>query len=614
MEKPKGACRDRPDQKACVMENSFNTWPECAAQLVGVAAGRIAADTVILGGKVANVHTREVLRWDIAIAAGRFAYVGPDASHCIGPETELIRTESFVIPGFCDGHMHVESGMLTPAEFARAVIPHGTTTMFTDPHEIANVMGLVGVKLMHDEGLMQPVNIFTQMPSCAPSAPGLETTGFEISAENVAEAMAWPGIIGLGEMMNFPGVINGDPQMLEEMAATARMGKTIGGHYASRDLGPAFHAYVAGGPADDHEGTCEADAVMRARQGMRSMLRLGSAWYDVETQITAITERGLDPRNFILCTDDCHSGTLITEGHMNRVVRHAISCGCDPMVALQMATINTATHFGLERELGSIAPGRRADLIFSSNLTTLPIDRVMAQGKTIALNGELMTDCPHIVWPEAARRTVCMGANKTASEFMIAAPEGARVVDVRVIGVIENQAPTKALEATLPVRGGCVKGQGGICQVALVERHRASGSVSNAFVSGFGYKGNMAVASTVAHDSHHMIVVGTCHENMAMAANCLAQVGGGVTVWKDGSELALVELPIAGLMSDAPAATIAAKTDLMVQAMADCGCGLNNAFMQHSLLALVVIPELRISDLGLVDVTNFEITSVLKGA
>ena len=595
------------------MENTFKTWPESAAQLVAVAAGRSAADTVILGGKLANVHTREILRWDIAIAGGRFGYVGPDASHCIGPDTEILRTDGFVIPGLCDGHMHVESGMLTPAEFVRAVIPHGTTTMFTDPHEIANVMGLEGVRLMHDEGLIQPVNIFTQMPSCAPSAPGLETTGFEISAEDVAEAMAWPGIIGLGEMMNFPGVINGDPQMLAEMAATVRLGKTVGGHYASPDLGPAFHAYAAGGPADDHEGTCEADAVMRVRQGMRSMLRLGSAWYDVETQITAITERGLDSRNFILCTDDCHSSTLVNDGHMNRVVRHAIACGCDPMVALQMATINTASHFGLERELGSIAPGRRADVIFTSDLTALPIERVIARGKTVALNGELTTECPHVAWPDAARQTVRMGVDKTASEFAIAAPPGALSADVRVIGVIENQAPTKALEATLPVRGGCVVGQGDICQIALVERHQARGSVTNAFVSGFGYQGQMAVASTVAHDSHHMIVVGTCPENMARAANRLAEVGGGVTVWKDGIELALVELPIAGLMSDAPATTVAAKADEMVQAMVDCGCSLNNAYMQHSLLALVVIPELRISDLGLVDVNRFEITPVLKG-
>ena len=178
------------------------------------------------------------------------------------------------------------------------------------------------------------------MPSCAPSAPGLETTGFKITAADVSEAMTWPGIIGLGEMMNFPGVIDGDPQMLAEMAATADANKTIGGHYASTDLGTAFHAYAAGGPADDHEGTREIDAQMRVRQGMRAMLRLGSAWYDVESQITAITEKGLDSRNFILCTDDCHSGTLVHEGHMNRVVRHAIACGCDPLVALQLSLIH----------------------------------------------------------------------------------------------------------------------------------------------------------------------------------------------------------------------------------------------------------------------------------
>ena len=595
------------------MDNSFRAWSECAADLVAVAAGRRPADLVILGGQLANVHTREILRWDVAIAAGRFAYVGPDASHCIGPKTEVLRWSGYVIPGLCDGHMHVESGMLTPAEFARAVIPHGTTTMFTDPHEIANVMGLPGVKLMHDEGLMQPVNIFTQMPSCAPSAPGLETTGYEISAEDVAEAMQWPGIIGLGEMMNFPGVVNGDAQMLAEMAATARAGKTIGGHYASPDLGPAFHAYAAGGPADDHEGTCEADAVMRVRQGMRSMMRLGSAWYDVETQITAITEKGLDPRNFILCTDDCHSGTLVQDGHMNRVVRHAIACGCDPLVALQMATINTATHFGLERELGSIAPGRRADVIFTSDLRELPIERVIARGKTVALAGRITTECPHIAWPAEARNTVHMGAEKSAAEFTIRAPDdGAEVAKVRVIGVVENQAPTQALEAELPVRGGRICGQGDICQIALVERHRALGSVTNGFVSGFGYQGEMAIASTVAHDSHHMIVVGTCAEHMALAANRLAEVGGGVSVWKDGRELALVELPIAGLMSDAPAEEVAAKAAAMVQAMADCGCHLNNAYMQHSLLALVVIPDLRISDLGLVDVRKFELVPVVQ--
>ena len=596
------------------MSKTFRSWAEVAPRLVAVAAGRDQADRVFRNCKLVNVQTREVLDgWQVAIAEGRFAYVGADASHCIGEDTEIFDVNGrYLIPGLCDGHMHIESGMLTPAEFAAAVIPHGTTTMFTDPHEIANVLGLEGVRMMHDEALMQPVNIFTQMPSCAPSAPGLETTGFEISAEDVAEAMGWPGIIGLGEMMNFPGVINGDTQMLAEMAETMNAGKTVGGHYASPDRGAAFSAYVAGGAADDHEGTAEEDALARVRNGMRSMMRLGSAWYDVETQITAVTERGIDPRNFILCTDDCMAETLVNDGHMNRVVRHAIKCGCDPLIALQMATINTATHFGLERELGSIAPGRRADMIVTSDLKTLPIEHVIARGKTVAKDGKITVDCPHYDWPDSARQTVHLGKPLEKKDFDILAPKGKKTVMTRVIGVVENQAPTKALNFELPVIEGCVKASGDVCQIALVERHRATGHVSNGFVSGFGYTGNMAIASTVAHDSHHMIVVGTSHADMALAANRLGEVGGGVTVFNNGQELALVELPIGGLMSDQPAAEVAARAAKMIEAMVACGCNLNNAYMQHSLLALVVIPELRISDLGLVDVTKFELTSVLE--
>lgn len=590
------------------------SWAETAPDLIATAAGRRPADLVLRGARLVNVHSREVLDgWDVAVTAGRFAYVGPDAGHCLGEGTEVVDLAGkYLVPGLCDAHMHIESGMLTPAEFAAAVIPHGTTSMFTDPHEIANVLGLEGVRLMHDEALMQPVNIFTQMPSCAPSAPGLETTGFEITPEDVAEAMAWPGIVGLGEMMNFPGVVAGNGKMLAEMAATAAAGKVIGGHYASPDLGPAFHAYAAGGPADDHEGTSEADAIARVRQGMRAMLRLGSAWYDVKAQITAVTEKGLDPRNVILCTDDCHSGTLVRDGHMNRVVRHAIECGADPLVALQMATINTATHFGLERELGSIAPGRRADMIVTSDLRALPIEEVFARGRHVASRGELLVECPHLDWPAKARDTVHLGRTLAAEDFEIAAPEGANSVTAKVIGVVENQAPTKALTAVLPVKDGVVEPQAEVCQIALVERHRGTGGVVNGFVTGFGYEGRMAIASTVAHDSHHMIVVGTDRANMAAAAMRLAEVGGGVTVFRDGEELALVELPIAGLMSDRPAAEVAQKAHGLVEAMAACGCTLNNAYMQHSLLALVVIPELRISDLGLVDVTRFELTDLFE--
>ena len=564
-----------------------------------------------------NVHSREVLEGrDIAVVSGRFAYCGPDAGHCVGGQTEILDADGlFAVPGLCDGHMHVESGLLTPSRFAEAVIPHGTTTMFADPHEIANVLGLPGVRLMHDEAMLLPVNMYMQMPSCAPSAPGLETPGAEIRPDDVREAMSWPGIIGLGEMMNFPGVAAGDGQMLEEIGATMAAGKTVGGHYASPDLGHAFHAYAAGGPADDHEGTREIDAVSRVRQGMRAMLRLGSAWYDVERQITAITRLGLDPRNFILCTDDCHPGTLVHDGHMNRVVKHAIECGCDPMVALQMATVNTATHFGLEREVGSIAPGRIADMLLTSSLETLPIHRVIARGRTVAVDGRLTEELPRLNWPAHSLDTVNLGRELGEDDFLVPAPEGANRVKAKVIGVIENQAPTRALSLDVDVRSGSLvpDRSSDVCHLALVERHRGTDGIVNAFVSGFGYNCSMAIASTIAHDSHHMIVAGTSRRDMALAANRLGQVNGGITVWKNGEEIALVRLPVAGLMSEEPAEAVAAAAEGVTSAMKACGCRLNNALMQHTLLALPVIPELRISDMGLVDVTRFELTELVEG-
>ena len=594
------------------------SWAKSAPSLIAVAAGREPADLVIQNCCWVNVHTREILpNSNFAIKNGRFAYCGPEISHCIGNNTKIVNGEGrFAVPGFCDAHMHIESGMLTPGQFAHAVMAHGTTSMFTDPHEIANVLGLEGVRLMHDEAIIQPINIFTQMPSCAPSAPGLETTGFEISPIDVEEAMKWPGIIGLGEMMNFPSIINGDEKLLSEIAITQNAQKIAGGHYASPDLGKNFHAYVASGVSDDHEGTCEKDALARARQGMRSMMRLGSAWYDVESQITAITEKKLDSRNFILCTDDCHSGTIVNEGHMNRVIRHAIKCGCEPVEAIQMATINTATHFGLERELGSISPGRRADIILTSDLKELPIEIVFARGVKVAEKGSSIIDPVLLKWPNSVRNTVKLEKKLNAENFLIRAPKLKNTAKVKIIGVIENQAPTKLLKDVLPVENGFVKGDldKDICQVALVERHRGTGQITNGFVSGFGYKEKCAVASTVAHDSHHMIIVGTDQENMALAGNHLASIGGGVTVFKDGVELATVSLNIAGLMSDAPAQNVAKAADNMVEAMQICGCKINNGYMQHSLLALVVIPELRISDLGLIDVKKFEITELLDKA
>ena len=585
-------------------------WPDLAPHLIDVAMGRTHADTVIRNGRWVNVHSGEIIPGiDVAIAGGRFAAIASDLGYTIGDKTTVIDAAGrYLVPGLCDGHMHVESGMVTVTEFCRAVIPHGTTSMFIDPHEIANVLGLPGVRLMHDEAAAMPINVYVQMPSCVPAAPGLENAGASIDENDVAEAMGWPNIIGLGEMMNFPGVAHNDPKMMAEIAATQRAGKNVGGHYASLDLGKPFWGYVAGGPADDHEGTRADDAIARVRLGMRAMLRFGSAWYDVAPQMKAITESGLDSRNFILCTDDRFAGTLVRDGHVDHAVRHAIEHGLKPMTAIQMASLNTATHFGLERELGSITPGRRADLIITSDIAKLPMEMVMARGVLLAENGMLVRDIEPWPYPDFARGTVKVGRTIVPEDFRIAAPKGKNAVTARVIGVVENQAPTRALERTVGVLDGLVvpDRDQDVAQVAVVERHKGKGGVVNALVSGFGYKVDCAVASTVAHDSHQMIVVGTNHNDMAIAANRLQEVGGGIVVISKGKELALIELPIAGLMSDERAEVVAAKSDRVVAAMVECGCTLNNAVMQHMFLALPVIPELRVTDLGVVDVRTFE--------
>lgn len=594
---------------------SAKQWVEVRKQLVDVAMGRAFADLVIRQGKWVSVQSGEIVPdTDIAIVNGRIAFVGSDASHAIGDDTEIIEANGrFLVPGLLDAHMHVESGMVTVTEFVRAVAPHGTTGMFVDPHEIANVFGLKGVRLMVDEAAEQPIHVWVQMPSCVPSAPGLETPGSSIGPAEVAEAMAWDGIIGLGEMMNFPGVFLGDENMLLEMAETSIAGKTIGGHYASFDHGLPFHGYVAGGAEDDHEVTRVEDAVARVRQGMKVMMRLGSAWYDVAALAPAITELGLDSRGFILCTDDSHSGTLVNDGHMDRVVRHAIEQGIPPITALQMATLNSAEHFGVSDQVGMIAPGRWGDVLLVSDLENLVIDQVIAKGQEVASGGQLKIDLPAYPYPDWAKKSVNVGGKLTVEDFRLTTDLTGTVI-ANVIGVIENQAPTKHLRIDVPVIGGEVRVdiERDLAKIALVERHQGTGDVQVALVQGFGFTEVCGLATTVAHDSHHMIVVGTDESDMALAANELARLGGGQVVVKNGEVIGLVELPIAGLMSNERAEIVAEKAESVLAGFLACGCTLNNPNMQLSLLALVVIPELRISDLGLVDVTKFDFIPVLE--
>ena len=338
------------------------------------------------------------------------------------------------------------------------------------------------------------------------------------------------------------------------MSATRQAEKVIGGHYPSPDLGLPFHGYAAGGPQDDHEGTREEDAVARIRQGMRVMLRYGSAWHDVAAQLPAVTRGGLDPRHFILCTDDSHSETLVTEGHMDRVLRHAISEGLAPLQAIQMATLNTAEHFGLSRDMGQIAPGRYADLLLVKDLSQFRPDVVMARGKVAAEDGKLLLEMPTTTYPQWAMHSVHLLRKLTASDFRLPAGHLGPRATAHVIGVIENQAPTRHLKLSVAVKDEEVKPdpEHDVAKLAIIDRHHATGKVSVGLVQGFGFTARCAVATTVAHDCHQLLVAGTDEEQMAIAANEVAASDGGQVVVKDGAVIGKVVLPIAGLMSNRP--------------------------------------------------------------
>lgn len=586
--------------------------------LIDCAMGRLPADIVIRNGIWACVQSGEFIsKSDVAILRHRIAYVGEDASHTIGKKTRVIDADGrYMVPGLLDAHMHVESGMLTITEFARAVIPHGTTAMFIDPHEIANVFGLRGVRLMVDEARRQLIHVFVQMPSCVPSAPGLETPGETIGPNEVAEAMTWPGIIGLGEMMNFPGVANGDDKALAEIAATSNAGKVVSGHYASLDLGRPFHGYAAGAIQDDHEGTRAEDAIQRVRQGMQVLVRFASAWHDVAQQAPAITRDKLNASRFCLCTDDSHCETLVNEGHMDRAIREAIRCGIPPMTVLQMASINTAVHFKVSHDIGMIAPCRFADLLLVRDLDSFHADLVMCEGQVLAENGEVKVELPASQFPDWALHSVHIPRELSEKDFLIEVPRhlASSKISANVIGIIENQAPTRHLKLPVNAQNGKVflEEKEDLAKVAVIERHHNSGDIQLGLVQGFGFKGDCAVATTVSHDCHHLVTVGTNDGDMARAVNQLRKSGGGQVVVRDGKVIAEVNLPIGGLMSSRPAKEIAREVAQLLEGFRTCGCTLNNPNMQLSLLALVVIPELRISNLGLVDVNRFDFIPLLE--
>ncbi len=561
-------------------------------QLVGAARGNAPADLLLRDGWILDVFSGAFFRGDVAVKDG--IIVGFGASEA----TEIVDLDgAWLIPGLIDAHMHIESSQLTPAEFARAVLPHGTTTVMADPHEIANVLGLVGIRYMLDatEGL--PLRVFFMVPSCVPATP-LETSGAELSATEISEALSWERVVGLGEVMNFPGVIELDPAVHAKLDAAR--GCPIDGH-APGLSGPDLWAYVISGPRTDHECTTLAEAQEKLRAGMHILIREGTTSRNLNSLLPLLTERSAPFVHF--CTDDRHPETLLNEGHMDDLVRKAIAGGIPPEMAIAASTLHTARAYGLP-DLGAIAPGYRADLLVISDLDGLKVVQVYADGRLVAENGRCTIDLPHHA---AAGVNGTMQVDLERLSFRIPAGRGA----ARAIGVIPDQAMTEDRRVEPRIETGEVISdlEQDLLKLAVVERHRGTGNIGLGLVQGFGLKRG-ALASTVAHDSHNVVVVGANDADMRAAVAALVNMGGGQVVVEDGQVLAALPLHIAGLISDSPLAEVAEKAHELARAARSLGCVLPAAFMTLSFLALPVIPSLKLTDRGLVDVDCFEIVDL----
>jgi adenine deaminase len=569
--------------------------------------GRVKADLVVRNASLVNVNSAEIIEHQaIAVKGDRIATIG-NVEHTVGPDTEIVDAkEKWVSPGFIDGHVHVESAMVTGTEFAKAVLPRGTTAIFMDPHEIANVLGLNGVRFFINESATLPLKMLVTFPSCVPAAPSFETTGGSVGPKEVRDAMSWRGVVALGEMMNYPGVLASDPNVHGEIAATLKAGKVVEGH-AVNLLDKDLAAYAAAGITSCHESTKKIQAMQKIRNGMYAMLREGSGARDLADTIKAVTEAKLDSRHVCLVTDDREPITLLQEGHMDHVIRRAIEEGIDPVEAIQMATLNVAEHFECARELGSIAPARYADMVILDQLDKVSVDTVIADGKVVSRNGKLTVKLPAPKFPKSVRKSMKLKRPPTVDDLAIRTKTNKSSVKVRTIGVMPTNVFTRHLEAQASVREGNVQAnpEEDMAKIAVFERHQASGNVGLGFITGLGLRDG-AVASTVGHDSHNLVVAGMDDHSMIEAARLLIQIGGGMVAVRDQRVLMHLPLPIAGLMSDQSVQTVARQMKELKAAWSKLGSTLPAPTITLAFTTLSVIPELRITDKGLLDTVQFK--------
>jgi adenine deaminase len=563
--------------------------------LLAVARGDRPADTLLTNARLVNVFSGEIQETEIALAGGRVAGVGP--GYEAAAEVDL--GGRYVAPGLVDAHVHIESALVRPAELARAVVPRGVTTVVTDPHEIANVCGLEGIRFMLRDSEDIPLTVFVNASSCVP-ATDLGTAGAALGAEELASLLAEPRVLGLAEVMNFPGVIAGAPEVMAKLDAFA--GRPIDGH-APGVSGAALNAYVGAGISSDHEATTLEEAREKLRLGMTVFLREATNARNLEA-LLPLVDRWSEP---YLCfaTDDRVPSDLLDDGSVDHMVRVAIARGVEPMAAIRMATINPARHYGLA-DRGAVAPGRRADLVVFSDLAEPRAEEVWVAGEKVAEGGRALFAAPPA---EAAAVTGTVHLDPDALDFRIPGPtSGEATAEVQVIGAIPDQILTRRLSATVRVVDGALAPdpEHDIAEIAVAERHHGSGRVGKAFVSGLGLTAG-ALAGTFAHDHHNLVVIGVDERSMETAARAVAEAGGGLAVARGEEVRALVPLPIAGLMSDRPVEEVREAMDRLLAAARELGSSLHDPFMAMSFLTLEVIPTLKITDRGLVDVDRFEL-------
>jgi adenine deaminase len=559
-------------------------------RLLAVARGDSPADLLLKNARLVNVCSYRIEETHVAIADGFIAGLGEEYA-----AREVIDLKgAFLAPALIDGHIHIESSLLSPAEFARAVVPRGTGAVVCDPHEIANVRGVDGIRYMLEATEHLPLDVFVMLPSCVP-ATHLETAGAELDAAALEPFLSHPRVLGLAEVMNFPGVVFGDEGVLKKLALAE--GRPVDGH-APSVTGKWLNAYIAAGIQTDHESTTLAEAEAKLARGMAVLIREGSTARNLEALLPLVRKE--NAHRFAFVSDDRHADDLVSTGHMNATLAKAVALGLDPIIAVAMASAHTAAFYG-RRDIGALTPGRRANMVIFEDLVNFRALRVWRDGKLVAEDGKLLVEIADT--PSTGMRGSVRIPKLSVTD--LAVPATGSIANI--IEVIPDQIVTARSTAKLPVENGAWQSDAAqdIAKLVVIERHGRGGAMGKGFVRGFGLAQPGALASTVAHDSHNLICVGTSDASMLLAIRTLAELGGGLVVVMNEHVMAKLALPIAGLMSDQPAADVMRGVEALHKAAQELKCPLHAPFMALSFLALPVIPHLKLTDQGLIDVDKF---------